>query len=210
MHKAFSQFKRPSEAVVYWALENLCTGSGGRISLSLSKLAKHCGLSVSTTNRAVLALTARGMIQYRRGHNQSRKSVFALPPGGETLPDRTVGRRTIGIPTTNDSDSDTDSIMGDNDIEQAVHRQNADTEDTPEDRLAHRIADGLDDLKNIALYKNYCRRYPTELILHAFMLAREPEPSKIKKSRGALFNWLVKKMYADQHHTTHHPGASAR
>ncbi len=198
MPTPFVKFNRPSESVVYRTLEDLCKGTGGRIKMSLSDLAQHCGLSISTTNRAVLDLTKRGLILYYRGYNQSRHSVFEVPAGREKLLAKTTAQSKIGIPQPNDSDSD--SVLhvnaGDDDIGEVVHKQNVESGDTPEDRLAYRVADGLDDLKNLALYRSYCRRFPVEIILNAFARAKEPEPHKIKKSRGALFNFLVTTLYA--------------
>ena len=93
------RFERPSEAVVYWTLENLCGGAGGRYMLPLAKLAKHCGLSVSTVNRAALSLVCRGVIKYRPGQNQSRPSIFEIPlNGGEKLSSKAGAQRKIGKP----------------------------------------------------------------------------------------------------------------
>ena len=190
--KAVLRFERPSEAVVYWALENLCGGAGGRYMLALPKLVQQCGLAVSTTNRAVLSLTKQGLIQYHRGYNQSRPSIFEipLPHTGEKVSSKHTARPKIGIPNPNDSDSINNISIGDND-RRGVHKQNEESESTNMERLACQVADGLDDRKNLRLYQSYCRRYSADIILKAFARAKEPSPDKIKKSRGALFNFLV-------------------
>lgn len=205
-----SQFQRPSEGVVYFTLEKLCKEGHGRCVMPLSKLAHHCGLSVSTTNRAVIALTKRGLIWYRRGYNQSCPSQFGLADTPEKLPSRTIARRKIGTPNPNDSDSVLNVNSGDIDIGNAVHKQNDGSKNEPVDNLAYRVADGLGDMKNIALYRNYCRRFPTEIILNAFVRAREVAPNKIKKSRGALFNYLCKQMYAKRRNNSNYTGDSSR
>jgi hypothetical protein len=203
------QFQRPSEGVVYFTIENLCKETEGQVVMPLAQLARHCGLSVSTTNRAVLALTKRGLIQYRRGYNQTRPSIFGLPETGETISESTPARRTIGTPNPIDSDP-VIIYTGDIDIGNTVHKHHAESESEPVDNLAYRVADGLDDMKNLALYRNYCRRFPTDVILKAFVRAREVSPHKIKKSRGALFNYLCTQMYANHRTTTNHSGDSAR
>ena len=180
-----SQFQRPSEGVVYFTVENLCQEQGGQCAMPLAKLAQHCGLAVSTASRAVLALAKQGLIQYRRGYNQTRPSLFAL----------SYTQRKIGAPNPNDSDP-VNIYTGDNDIGKLVHKQNEESKHEPVNKLAYRVADGLGDLKNLALYMSYCRRFPQDIILKAFVRAREVEPNKIKKSRGALFNYLCQKMYA--------------
>ena len=192
--------------------------------MPLSKLAKRCGLSLSTVNRAVLSLTQQGLIQYRRGCNQSRQSIFEIPlkgPGGavagrvpkgrgEKLSQKTTARPKIGIPNRNDSDSDHSNNLsiGDNDIGGVVHKQNEDTESEAAERLAYRVAEGLDDMKNLRLYQSYCRRFPADLILKAFVRAREPAPDKIKVSRGALFNFLVQ-LYAKKRNPKNNSGGAA-
>jgi hypothetical protein len=206
--KAIPRFERPSEAVVYWALENLCEGAGGRYMMPLPKLAQRCGLAVSTTNRAVLSLTKQGLIQYHRGYNQSRPSIFEIPLSqshrGEKVSSKRTARPKIGILNPNDSDSINNISIGDNDIADAVHKQNEESESTKGERLACQVADGLDDMKNLRLYQSYCRRYPADIILKAFARAREPSPDKIKKSRGALFNFLVQ-LYGGKQ--KHNPGS---
>ena len=193
------RFDRPSEAVVFWTLENLCGGAGGRYMLSLPKLARACGLSVNTTNRAVLSLASRGLIRYRRGTNQSRPSIYEISTGeGDKLSPEATGIPRIGIPTLNDKYSIKKELyIGDKDdtIGEPVHNQNRESEPDPKERLACRIADSLGDIKNLRLYQSYCRRFPTDLILKAYVRAKEPTPDKIKVSRGALFNFLVQ-LYA--------------
>ena len=195
--KALPHFERPSEAVVYWTLESLCGGAGGRFMLSMRKLAQHCRLSVNTTNRAVLSLTKQGKIGYRRGFNQSRLSIYEIPKNtGESLSPTEIAVAKIAVPIPYDSDSSSpDLYTGDSD-RRDVHSKNGDTESsTPENQLAYRIADGLDDMKNLRLYKNYCRKFPVDIILKAYARAKEPKPDKIKKSRGALFNfWLLRRI----------------
>jgi len=193
----FPSFERPSEAVVFGVLENLCAGAGGRIMLSIPQLARPCGLAVSTTNRAVLSLARKGMIGYQAGYNQARPSVFEMPVNGQgvKLPSRRSGGPKIGAPIPNDSDSDSSRIsIGDRIDRGAVHKRDA-SGTVDAERLAYRVADGLGDVKNLRLYQSYCRRYPADLILKAYVRAKEPTPDKIKKSRGALFNFLVQ-LYA--------------
>lgn len=205
------KFERPSEAVVFWALENLCGGAGGRFMLSMRKLAKFCSLSVNTTNRAVLSLTKKGAIQYRRGYNQSRLSIFEIPQNtGEKLSQGKTAVAKIGVPPPSDSDTNINNLYtGDVSDRRDVHKQNRDSDDSAEERLAYRVAEGLGDMKNLRLYKSYCRRYPAEMILKAYVRAKEPTPDKIKKSRGALFNFLVQ-LYARRENNSNDSGSASR
>ena len=59
--------------------------------------------------------------------------------------------------------------------------------------LAMDIASALGDHKNLALYISYSRRYPVWLLRKVLGEVKEIPAEKIKKSRGALFNYLVQK-----------------
>ena len=59
--------------------------------------------------------------------------------------------------------------------------------------LAYEICRAFKDEKNRPLYLSYVRKYPLEVIKRAFDEARRLPPNKIRKTRGALFNYLVKR-----------------
>lgn len=63
--------------------------------------------------------------------------------------------------------------------------------------LAYRIALTFNDTANNQAYLTYCKRYSLEIIQQAFIQARELPEEKVKKSRSALFFYLVKK-YAQE------------
>ena len=59
--------------------------------------------------------------------------------------------------------------------------------------LAMDIATALGDHKNLALYISYSRKYPVWLLRRVLDEVKGIPSEKIKKSRGALFNYLVQK-----------------
>jgi len=61
-----------------------------------------------------------------------------------------------------------------------------------QESLGLEIAQNLCDINNLPLYLAYCQKYPTEIIFKAYGQAKEMPADKIKKSRGALFTYLVK------------------
>ena len=67
------------------------------------------------------------------------------------------------------------------------------TPKSKEELLALDTAKALDDMKNLGLYISYCRKYPEDVIRKILGVVREIPPERIKKSRGALFNYLVQK-----------------
>ena len=62
-----------------------------------------------------------------------------------------------------------------------------------EEILAGDLAEGLDDKLNFAFYLSVARKYPEEFLRKIFSHVRGIPSSKIKKSKGALFNYLVQK-----------------
>jgi len=69
--------------------------------------------------------------------------------------------------------------------------------------LAQELARDLDDRAGLNLYRAYCRKYPEELLRAVLAEVRAVPATKIVKSRGALFTYLI------QHHaqrTTENPG----
>jgi len=64
---------------------------------------------------------------------------------------------------------------------------------TREQLLAFDIAKELNDFKALRLYLSYAKKYPESLLRKVLGEVKEIPLKKIKKSRGALFNYLVKK-----------------
>lgn len=63
--------------------------------------------------------------------------------------------------------------------------------------LAVDLAHELNDLASLPLYLSYAHKYPESLLRKVLGQVKEIPLIKIRKSRGALFNHLVKK-YAGQ------------
>lgn len=68
---------------------------------------------------------------------------------------------------------------------------------TREEVLALDLAAGLGDMKALPLYLSYARKYPEFLLRKVMSEVRQVPPQLIKKSRGALFNYMVQQ-YAKQ------------
>ena len=62
---------------------------------------------------------------------------------------------------------------------------------TREELLAYDLARALHDLPGFPLYLSYARKYPESLLRETVGRVSEVPPSKIKTSRGALFNFLI-------------------
>ncbi len=63
---------------------------------------------------------------------------------------------------------------------------------TKEELLALDLAQGLNDLKSLNFYLSVSKKYPEELLRRICNQVREIPTEKIKKSKGALFTYLLK------------------
>jgi len=64
---------------------------------------------------------------------------------------------------------------------------------TKQELLALDLAEALDDRKSLPVYLSYARKYPEHLLRRILGNVKEIPISKIRKSRAALFNFLIKK-----------------
>ncbi len=64
---------------------------------------------------------------------------------------------------------------------------------TAKELLALELAKNLDDLEALSLYRSYVNRYPEWLLRKVLGEAMKTPANKIKKSRGALFNHLIRR-----------------
>ncbi|OHB04853.1 MAG: hypothetical protein A3B16_01435 [Candidatus Zambryskibacteria bacterium RIFCSPLOWO2_01_FULL_45_43] len=64
---------------------------------------------------------------------------------------------------------------------------------TREELLGRDLAAGLDDEENLRFYLSVCRKYPEEFLRKTYSQVKQIPEKKIKKSRGALFNYLIQK-----------------
>jgi len=63
--------------------------------------------------------------------------------------------------------------------------------------LAREIAETFGDEKNLSYYKVICENYSLDIIHRAFGVVKNVPQKKIKRSKGALFTYLVKQ-YAQE------------
>jgi len=64
---------------------------------------------------------------------------------------------------------------------------------TKTELLALDLATTLDDIQALPLYISYARKYPEHFLRRILGVVKEIPPEKVKRSRGALFNYLVQK-----------------
>ena len=64
---------------------------------------------------------------------------------------------------------------------------------TREELLALDLASALSDTKGLRLYLSYAKRYPESLLRKVLGEVKEIPEERIRKSRAALFNHIVRK-----------------
>ncbi len=64
---------------------------------------------------------------------------------------------------------------------------------TEQEELALEIARALGEEQFLPIYRSFVHRYPEEVVRHAFRETMEFPQEKIRKTRGAVFNYLLKK-----------------
>lgn len=70
---------------------------------------------------------------------------------------------------------------------------------TPEEMLAIDLAQTLNDYDALPLYKKYALQYKEAFLRRILEKVMSIEDKKIKKSRGALFTYLVSHHEANKH-----------
>lgn len=68
-----------------------------------------------------------------------------------------------------------------------------------EHKLAGEIADTLGDKESLALFLTFTRRYNEQFLRSILAKVMAIHPDKIRKSRGALFTYLVNQHGAQNH-----------
>ena len=72
------------------------------------------------------------------------------------------------------------------------------------EHFAHTIAQEFNDSGQVRLYLQYCRKYPLSLVYRAYAEARSVPPERVRKSRAAIFFYLVKRYAHERKQDTGH------
>ena len=84
-------------------------------------------------------------------------------------------------------------FINDNDTNFSMTNINGFKHKNKNELLANEIAEALNDLAGLPLYRSFANKYPTELLRGILEEVIAIPAHKIKKSKGALFNYLVQK-----------------
>ena len=155
-------------------------------------IAKHLGCSRSAVNMAIKRLREAGLIAVHKVGKSCHSYLLldARCQGEKTEVSTRVNRGVNGSDTNNNQltriNNNTIVCVKENEHE------NGQRPETRKELFASEIAEKLDDRRNIRQYFSYTRRYP-EIVLREFLSQALQTPlHRIKKSRAALFVYLVK------------------
>lgn len=75
---------------------------------------------------------------------------------------------------------------------------------TKRERFAQMIAQTFNDQEQLSLYLDCCKKYPVAIVYRAFIEAKSVPPEQVRKSRPAIFFYLVKKYINERDKNTGH------
>lgn len=72
------------------------------------------------------------------------------------------------------------------------------------EHFAHTMAQTFNDSERVNLYLNCCKRYPLSLVYRAYAEAKSIPLDQVRKSRAAIFFYLIKKYSHDRRQNLSH------
>jgi hypothetical protein len=200
----------PTELKVYLFLNYLCI-ERATVAISSHDLSVRANMRWKTVADDLESLKKRGLLNFDPQTDPFRNVVYELSSDYQTRSNKTnsvvkyENDQRIGDDPTRCVKDEKDKIDNrsedattidtknkkENEIQPLMRLQKS---SLTSDELAVEIAREFRDENNIALYKSYCKTYPRNVILDAYERTRSLPDEKIKKNRGALFTYLVKKL----------------
>ena len=159
-------------------------------------IADVLGCSRRSVSRAVKRLVENGLISLWK--TPGKQSGYRLLPVRMDKDDADVrhGRpkgETNGITNNNtEQEEDNNKFVCDSKSHDAVKESLTGTEDkSRQELLAHDLAEALNDPAHFTIYLLYAKQYPESFLRRVLAETKMTPDTKIRKSRSALFNYLV-------------------
>lgn len=165
-------------------------------------IADNLGYSRATVNKAIKRLAENKLIKInRRSRYRCIYSLLKLRCKPRETQMSTGGNSDVKYFDTNDNKRirNINNIVMDNLKNKGLEGFRPRTR---QELLALDLAEALNDRKSLPLYLSYAKKYPEPLLRMLLGEVKEIPPEKIKKSRGALFSYLIKKH--DRRNTENH------
>jgi DNA-binding transcriptional ArsR family regulator len=196
---------KPSGIAVYNGLAFFANTATGTCFPSHDSLAELVGVGKRTVRRQLKQLAALGLIKAEKRRGSSLYHLLKQGPHMSPKGDkRDPAEWTPGPPNNSyrtrinklNIDSKNFRLFGSSSLKEFKPK-------TREEVLALDLAQGLDDPKGLLLYLSYSRKFPEAMLRRTLSEVKALPEKQIKKSRGALFNYLIQKHAKE---TSHHLG----
>lgn len=159
-------------------------------------IALRLGCSRTSVNKAIKTLRESNLIQVRkrvRGHYE----YYLLKVGSLKTKQPKFNHDTPAVQKENTNKNNVTRNNNNNGIVRDNNLNNEATFKTDtqakEILLARDLADGLEDKERYPLYLSYVKQYSEPFLRELLSHVKQTPIQKIKKSRGAFFNYLIKK-----------------
>ncbi len=173
--------------------------AGQRCFPSQKYVGERLGVSRSTVCRAVKALEASGLVRKEK-INRARCAYVLLGAGCRRGGHQVPPGRNRGVAGTDTNDKTIKRINNNIDKEKfAGPGTKRFKPRTRQEMLALDLAEALDDLAGLPLYISFAKKYPEDFLRQVLGEVREIPREKIRKSRGALFNHMVRERAGKPH-----------
>jgi len=171
---------------------------------SQRSIARHLGLSRTTVNRKIRLLREMGLVRVMKEKN--RCLYFLLRPDVSNLI-QPCSKRDIGaVSPENTNNNNGTRIINNFDDKNILTTGFKSFKEfrpqTKEELLALDTASALNDFKSLPLYLKYAQMLPEPLIRQKLSWIKQIPEENIKRSRAALFNFIIKK-YVKRYHQKH-------
>jgi DNA-binding MarR family transcriptional regulator len=161
-------------------------------------MAECLACSRATVNKTIKRLERAGLVKIgKRDRYHCRYTLLKVRCKAQETQMSTGGNPDVSRIDTNDNDitrinNDIDKLK----IKTSIYRSFKKIkckQQTREDLLARDLAEALNDLPGFPLYLTLARKYPESFLREKLSEAKSIPAKKIKKSRGAFFNYLIQK-----------------
>ena len=163
---------------------------------SQKHLAGRLNCSRATVNKTIKRLVKTGLIRIeKRGHYHCLYTLLEIRCKAQET--QMSNKSTSDVNQFDTNDNNITRINNDIDKLKIKNSKSLNPKrfkpQTKEALLALDLAETLDDLPGLPLYLSLTKKYPEPFLRRALSEVKEIPADKIKKSRGAYFNYLVQK-----------------
>jgi biotin operon repressor len=160
-------------------------------------IAEKLGFSRATVNRAIKTLAESKLI-YIQKRQRYHHVYYLLNVGSNNHETQMLHGRNSDVKQGDTNKNYITKFNNDNVVEIKKLSEKDSFPSTREELLASDITKALNDPGNMTLYLSYAHKYPESYLRQILSEVKQTPVHKIKKSRGALFMYLVH-LHANKH-----------